>query len=148
MSLMLMPLGRDSANDLVKRWHRHHGPVAGYKFAIGVRDEAGELHGAAIVGRPVARALDDGYTAEVTRLVTDGTPNACSMLYAACWRADRGMGYRRIDTYILASEPGTSLRAAGWRLVGAVRGHSWNTPSRPRVDRHPIEDKTRWEISA
>ncbi|WP_249713896.1 hypothetical protein [Rhizomonospora bruguierae] len=29
------------------------------------------------------RLLDDGLTLEVTRVATDGTRNACSMLYAA-----------------------------------------------------------------
>jgi hypothetical protein len=57
-------------------------------------------------------------------------------------------GYRKLGTYTLASEPGTSLKAAGWRLVGQVKGRSWDTPSRPRVDRHPTQDKIRWEISA
>jgi hypothetical protein len=96
------------------------------------------------MGRPVARASNDGFTAEVTRLVSDGTPNACSMLYAAAARVARDLGYRRIQTYILASEPGTSLKGAGWTKDKDVKGRSWSCPSRPRTDKHPIEDKTRW----
>lgn len=103
----------------------------------------------AVVGRPVARHNDDDWTAEVTRLaVVDGQPNACSLLYGAAWRACRALGYRRLITYTLSTEPGTSLRAAGWRVVGEVRGRSWDTPTRPRVDRHPTQDKLRWEAGA
>lgn len=101
--------------------------------------------GVAIVGRPVSRGRDDGWTLEVTRCCTDGTRNTCSFLYASAWRAARAMGYRRLGTYILASEDGASLRAAGWRIVHEVRGRSWNTPSRPRVDTHPTQGKLLWE---
>jgi hypothetical protein len=115
-------------------------------FAIGLSDGA-TIVGCVIVGKPVARGNDDGYTAEVTRLATDGTKNACSMLYGAAWRAARAMGYRRLMTYTLASEPGTSLVAAGWKAVGEVKGRSWTTPSRPRIDKHPTQDKIRWEAA-
>jgi hypothetical protein len=101
-----------------------------------------------IVGRPVARMRDDGLTAEVTRLCTDGTRNACSFLYGAAAKAAFALGYKRIGTYILASEPGTTLRAAGWRLIGEVKGRSWTTPSRPRVDKHPTQDKLLFEAEA
>ena len=102
------------------------------------------LCGVAIAGRPVARALDDGYTLEVLRVCTDGTPNACSKLYGAMRRAAREMGYRKVITYTLAEESGTSLRAAGWSVDGTTRGDSWDRPNRPRDDRHPIGPKTRW----
>jgi hypothetical protein len=110
-----------------------------------VADEAGTVRGVAIVGRPVARSRDDGLTLEVTRLATDGCDNACSALYAAAWRAARAMGYRRIGTYTLKSEPGTSLRAAGWIIIHEVRGRSWSCESRPRVDKYPDEPKFLWE---
>lgn len=109
---------------------------------------AEEPCGVAVVGRPVARHLQDGWTAEVTRVATDGTRNACSMLYGACWRACRALGWRRLVTYTLDTEPGTSLRAAGWTLVGDAGGGSWSCASRPRVDRHPLQQKLRWEASA
>ena len=99
----------------------------------------------AVVGRPVARHRDDGATLEVTRLCTDGTPHAASKLYAACWRACKAMGYRRLGTYILSSEDGTSLKAAGWRLVHETKGGRWDCPARRREDRHPAEKKTLWE---
>lgn len=105
--------------------------------------------GVAIVGRPKARALDvDDYTAEVTRLcVAEYHRNACSMLYAACWRAWRAMGGRRLVTYTLAEEGGASLRAAGWKLVGEAGGGSWSRKERPRVDLHPLQVKLRWEAA-
>ncbi len=110
-------------------------PIDGLEAAaIGLVHES-VLVGAAIVGRPVARERQDGFTAEVTRLVTDGTPNACSKLYAASWRAWRAMGGRRIGTYLLASEDGTSVKAAGWRLLYETRDRpqGWDTPSRRRT---------------
>lgn len=140
-------IGLDEANAFVKAHHRHHIPVVGHLFSIGAALN-GEIVGVAIVGRPVARMRDDGVTAEITRLCTDGTRNACSFLYGAAARASFALGFKRIGTYILASEPGTSLAAAGWRMVGEVRGRSWSTPSRPRVDKHPTQAKLLFETSA
>lgn len=134
------------ANAFVAEHHRHHKPVVGHLFSIGAALE-GKIVGIAIVGRPVARSRDDGVTAEVTRLATDGTENACSFLYGAAARAAFALGFKRIGTYILASEPGTSLAGAGWRKIGEVRGRSWSTPSRPRVDKHPTQDKLLFENS-
>ena len=145
--LEIVPLGLSEANALVAQWHRHHGPVVGMKFCLGVVS-GGELHGAVIVGRPVARALDDGFTLEVTRCVTDGTKDACSALYGACRRATFALGYRKLITYTLAAETGSSLLGAGWRVVGEVKGRSWSCPSRPRVDKAPLQDKLRWEAPA
>lgn len=147
MKLGLQPLALAAANAFVKQHHRHHGPVLGYKFAIGCT-HGEQLVGVVIVGRPVARMLDNGWTAEVTRLCTNGTPHVASMLYAAAWRAARAMGYRRLITYTLASEPGISLKAAGWRFLGVRGGGSWDHPGRPRVDKHPVERKNLWEVCA
>jgi hypothetical protein len=114
-------------------WHRHHGPPAGCKFCIGVADDQDVLRGVVIVGRPVARLLDDGLTLEVTRTATDGTRNACSLLYAAAWRASKALGYRRLVTYTQRGETGASLRAAGWRVIAQRPPHAgWDRPSRPR----------------
>src|SRR5690242_4854577 len=132
MKLTLVPLPLAEANAFVEQHHRHHGPVVGARFSIGAAADE-QIVGVAIVGRPVARGLQDGYTAEVVRLCTDGTPRAASKLYAASWRAWRAMGGRRLVTYTLVSEPGVSLRAAGWNLVAEVKGREWDTPSRPRV---------------
>ncbi len=150
MTLELQPLESGEANAFIARYHRHHKPLkVGYLFAIGLNDGE-KVVGVSLVGRPVARHLCDGYTAEVRRLCTDGTHNACSMLYAASWRACRAMGYRRLITYILKEEPGTSLRAAGWRLVGMAGGGTWNRPKqgRLRYDNHPTGQKQLWEVRA
>lgn len=157
MSLELCPVTLREANAYVERHHRHHGASRGCIFCVAVDREAEQCEGVgrticgvAIVGRPVNRVLQDGYTAEVTRCCTDGTKNAASKLYAAAWRACRAIGYRRLVTYTLASEPGTSLEAAGFQLVGEVKGRSWHTPSRPRVDLNPAQSelKFRWERAA
>jgi hypothetical protein len=148
MRLAIVPITFAEAVEFVHRHHRHHPPSAGHKYSVACADETGVVRGVAIVGRPVARGNDDGWTLEVTRCCTDGATNACSLLYGACWRAARALGYRRLVTYTLTTEPGTSLRAAGWRVVGAVRGRSWHCASRPRVDRHPTLDKLCWEPAA
>jgi hypothetical protein len=145
--LELLPITLAEANEFVRRVHRHNRPVPGCKFCIGVA-AAGQVVGVAIVGRPIARRLDDGWTAEVIRTCTDGSRNANSMLYGAAWRAAKAMGYRRLITYSLPEEGGASLRAAGWRCVGRAGkkgGGGWNCPSRPRVDLHPLQEKLRWE---
>lgn len=145
--LELVPVTLAEANAFVEQKHRHHGKTAGHKFSVAVGDtETGEIVGVAIVGRPVSRFLDDGWTLEVNRLCTDGTKNACSMLYAAAWRAARAIGYKRLVTYILDTEPGTSLKAVGWRCVGQAGGLRWAGRSRPEVDLCPAQMKIRWEI--
>jgi hypothetical protein len=106
--------------------------VQGCKFSIGVVDEHNELRGVAIVGRPVSRYLDDGFTAEVTRCCTDGIKNGCSFLYAACGRIAKHMGYEKIITYTLVTEHGASLKASNWTRHGICGGGSWDTPGRPR----------------
>ena len=144
MKLRSVPLPLDEANAFVDQHHRHHKPVIGHKFSIGAA--LGErIVGAVIVGRPVARGRDDGLTLEVTRLCTDGTKNACSFLYGAAARAGFALGYKRIGTYILQSEDGVSLRAAGWKMISEVKGRSWSCQSRPRVDKHPTQGKLLWE---
>lgn len=146
MGLTVVPVTLTDACAYVAQHHRHHRPPRGGLFALGVAND-GQIVGVAIVGRPVARALQDGWTAEVTRLCTDGTRNACSILYAAAWRAARALGWRKLITYTLPEEGGASLRAAGWRLIGEAGGGSWNVPSRPRVDKHPTQVKFRWEAA-
>ena len=135
------------AQVFVDEHHRHHKAPVGALFAIGLSDGAA-IRGVIVIGRPVARGLQDGWTAEATRCCTDGVRNGPSMLYRAAWRAAAAMGYRRLITYTLPEEGGASLRAAGFRLVGAAGGGSWNCPGRPRVDLHPLQQKLRWELAA
>ena len=110
--LDLQPITLREANAFVAQHHRHHPPARGCVCAVAVNDGTA-VRGVAIVGRPKARMLQDGFTAEVVRVATDGAHNACSMLYGACWRACRALGYRRLVTYTLPEEGGGSLRAAG-----------------------------------
>lgn len=145
--LWAAPIAFEDAADFVRVHHRHHTPPQGHKFSIAAMFE-GSLVGVVIVGRPVARRRDDGLTLEVTRLCTIGEKNACSFLYGAAARAAFALGYRRIGTYILKSEPGTSLKAAGWKLIGETPGRSWSVPSRPRNDTHPLEPKLLFERTA
>ncbi|RKN09652.1 XF1762 family protein [Streptomyces radicis] len=144
MKLHLRPLTLKQANQLVAELHRHHKPVVTHRFSIGLYDENGVMHGAVIVNKPVARLTPQYKVAEVSRLVTDGTPNACSMLYGAAARAAQAMGFERIQTYILNSEPGTSLKASGWKLEGITKATPWNNKTRKRNDSHPVVDKQRW----
>lgn len=144
--LHIAPITITQAKELVRRHHRTHPrPPRSGLFAIGLMRD-GVLIGAAIIGRPISRHLDDGFTAEVTRVVVpEGVKNGCSMLLGACGRASRAMGYRRTLTYSLPSESGSSLRAAGWRLVGETKGGRWSRAGRPRLDTHPRQAKLRWE---
>lgn len=144
MKLEIVPIFQKEAFEFIERFHRHHKKPVGSIFQIALSDGE-KIVGVAVVGRPVGRFDQDGFTAEVTRLCTDGTKNACSMLYASCWRAARAMGYNRLITFILDSEPGISLRAAGFKLIGKAGGKSWNVPSRPRIDKAPLQFKLRFE---
>jgi hypothetical protein len=143
--LALQPIDFAEACAFVGLHHRHHQPSVGWKFGIGVNDGE-KVVGVVMVGRPVARMLDDGATLEVTRCCTDGTKRAASMLYGAAWRATKALGYGRLITYTLVEEPGTSLRAAGWRELYTTQGGSWSVPSRPRVDTHPLGQKRLWAV--
>lgn len=146
--LTVVPVHFREACAFISLHHRHHRPPQGYKFAVAVRSAA-EVVGVAMTGRPVSRILDDNYTLEVTRLCTLCTAankNACSMLYSACRKAARALGYRQLITYILATESGTSLRAAGWDCLGSAGGGSWNCPSRPRTTDAPTISKIKYAV--
>lgn len=147
MRLTVEHIALEEAQAFVRLHHRHSGKVVGHLFSLGAALD-GKIVGVAIVGRPTARMRQDGVTVEITRLATDGTRNACSFLYGASARAAFALGYKRIGTYILKDEPGTSLKAAGWREIAQVRARSWSTPTRPRVDKHDIQLRMLWETSA
>ena len=105
------------------------------------------LHGVAIVEYPKARGNVDGDTVEVTRVASDGTRNVASMLYGACARAAFALGYRRVITYTQGEEPGTSLDAAGYKIIASRPPRpGWSTPSRPRDnDRYRSVQRQLWE---
>lgn len=142
--LHAVPLTLPEANELVRKWHRHHLPATGHRWSVGVADEAGDIRGCAITSRPVARMTDQYRKLEIVRVATDGCPNACSFLYGRVRRLGELFGYDEVFTFILASEPGTSLRAAGYVEVATSAGGSWNRPSRKRENDHPLEPKRKF----
>jgi hypothetical protein len=147
MSLYAVPVSLAQANEFIILHHRHHQPLRFHKYSIGASKER-RLCGVCTVNRPVSTFMDDGFTLEVARLCTDGTPNACSFLLSRAARAAKALGYRRIQTYTLAEESiasgGASLWAAGWLFSHSSRGGTWNHSGRHRVDKQPIGDKFCW----
>jgi hypothetical protein len=144
LSLRIVPLTLRQANTFIIEHHRHHKPVVGHRFSLGCEDD-GKLVGIAVVGRPVSREIEQYCVAEVTRLATNGTMNACSKLYSACARVAYEMGFDKIQTYILETESGTSLRSSGWSLAATTNGGNWNNSWRKgrRTDQ-PMCVKQRW----
>ena len=138
------PITLKRANEFIALHHRHHKPTQGHKWSICLMHDA-EIVGVAVVGRPVSRHLDDGLTAEVTRLATNGITNGCSMLYGACARVAKAMGYCKIQTYILDTELGVSLKATGWELEALTAGGQWSRTDGivNRTDQ-PTNPKQRW----
>lgn len=139
----VVPLKQSEANEFIACHHRHHKPTQGDKFRVGC-EVKGRLCGVVVVGRPVARNLDDGKTLEVTRMCSDGTPNVCTFLYGKAIQISKLLGYQRLITYTLESEPGSSLKASGFSFVRTTRGGTWSTPSRPRKDKAPLVPKKLW----
>lgn len=141
--LKIRPITFKEAKEYVAKYHRHLSPPVGHKFSISCYDDD-RLCGVIMVGRPVARMLDDGLTVEVNRCCTDGTYNACSKLYGAACRAAEALGYRRIVTYTLESEPGTSLKASNWICDGKAGGTHWSGKRYEGKDVKWSEMKVRW----
>jgi hypothetical protein len=149
MKLTAIPIPIKYANEVVDKHHRHNGRVTGALFAIGALS-GNVLQAVVIVGRPIARALDNGYTAEVLRLcaLPDAQKGVNSFLYGASWRAWKAMGGRKMITYTLKTESGASLRGAGWKQYDASRPQQWNgTRKREELDIYEVE-KYRWEIES
>ena len=145
----VVPLSLSALNDFVARLHRHHKPVQGHRFSIGAVDESGVLRGGASIGRPTSRMVDANSVLEVTRLVTDGSKNACSFLYGRAARIGREMGYSKIQTYILESEPATSLRAAGWHFETMSNRSGFHKHRKDGLERR-VDDlglKQRWALA-
>jgi hypothetical protein len=138
----IVPCTVTAANYWIGAYHRHHPRVAGGLFAAAVMVD-GKCAGVAVAGRP-CRLLQDGETIEITRVATNGARNACSKLYGSVRGAAALLGYRRVFTYTLPDEPGTSLRAAGFVDDGLTKGGTWSRPSRGRTDKSSIAPKRRW----
>ena len=143
MALELRPISFRDAQEFVRENHRHNKPPVGHKFSVACYD-GGRICGVAMVGRPVGRYLDDGFTLEVNRCCTDGTKNACTMLYGAAWRAAKALGYKHMVTYTRQSENGSSLRAAGWKFDGPAGGTHWTGQRYEQTELVLDEPKFRW----
>ena len=140
--MRIKPITFRQASEFINQHHRHRKATVGCKFCIGLFDND-EMIGCAVCGRPVGRFLDDGLTCEINRLCTDGTKNACSMLYGACCRVAKEMGYKKIITYTLVSENGASLRASNFRNEGIAGGTHWT--GKRYTDKEAIDEmKQRW----
>lgn len=146
--LHIVPVTRDDAQTFLRLHHRHlpRAPRVAI-FRVGVVVGSCILVGVATVGTPRARRLQDDRTLEIYRCCTDGTPNAPSCLYRACWRVARELGWSRLITYTLDEEPGTSLEAAGFRVVAETKGGRWSRAGRERKDDGPLCRKLRWEAA-
>ena len=141
--MRVAPITFREASAYINQFHRHHRATIGCKFCISVLGDDDSIHGVAVCGRPVSRRLDDGFTLEVNRVCSDGTRNVCSMLYGACCRIAKEMGYRKVITYTLISEDGASLKASNFVCEGTAGGTHW-TGTRNRGQDIPAEMKRRW----
>lgn len=154
--MKIIPVTYKQASDFVNMYHRHHSASQGCKFCIGVQDND-KLVGVAMCGRPVARKLDDGFTLEINRVCTLGQKNACSMLYGACCRIAKNMGYKKVITYLLESENGASVKASNFTYDGIAGGVNWTSERVQKeikiytllgeeiIKKQPPEEmKTRW----
>lgn len=146
--LRVVPCSVEKAKEYVESIHRHHTASTSARYCVAVVDDTGLVRGVAMVGRPVARVLDDGWTLEVNRVATDGCENACSALYGAARRIAHALGYSRLITYIREDEPGTSMKASGWDFEQKIRARSWDMPGRRRVDKTEIVQRERWSVKA
>jgi hypothetical protein len=141
--LSIRPIHLNEAKEFIKQYHRHNIPPVGGKFAVACYNDKNKC-GVAICGRPVARYFDDGFTLEIYRNCTDGTPNACSKLYGACLRIAKNMGYKKVITYTLESENGASLKASNFMFDGEAGGIAWTGTRRRNYYVSPDEMKSRW----
>lgn len=139
-----IPIELKAANEFVSKIHRHHPPVYRDKFRLACIADDGHMCGVIQAARPVSRILDDGVTIEIVRCCTDGTYNACSFMYSRITRIAKEMWYKKVVTYILEEEFGSSLKASGWEKEADTFGHSWDCPSRPRKTKVPQCNKQRW----
>lgn len=151
--MQLVPVTLSEAKRFVDQHHRHNRAPISWKFGVGLADEEGKLAGVVMAGRCVARGLDKPTNIEITRNCTLGDPNACTRLYGAILRAAKALGYRVAYTYTLVSEPGSSLRAAGWEVDAILEPRAtWACAARDRVqidlfgeETRPPEAKIRWK---
>ena len=134
--LSIIPLSLKEANEFVTKYHRHNKKCAGHKFSIGAVYK-NEIVGVVIVGRPVARKLDNRFTLEINRnCVLDTAPKGtCSFLYSRAIKIWQTMGGKKIITYTLETESGSSLKAVNFNKETTVQTFKKNTGWTTRTNR-------------
>jgi hypothetical protein len=144
VTLRVVPVTITDARKHIERHHSHHHAPVGGLLACAVA-EGDRVCCVAVLSRPVARMLDArGDVAEVTRVASDGTKHAASMCLAAVTRAALALGWRRLVSYTLLGEAGTSYRAAGWRCTGIVEAsQGWHSRGGRTIAQGG--GKARWE---
>ena len=133
--LTCIPLTLKEANAFVKENHRHSKQCRGHRFSLGAvyKDE---LVGAAIIGRAINRYLDNRFTAEILRnCVLEKAPKGtCSFLYSRAMKVWQSQGGKKIVTYTLETETGSSLKAVNFNAAaktGFFKG-GWQNRSNRR----------------
>ena len=151
----IKPVSIKNANEFIKTYHRHHRPTSrnSGRWALAAYDNENELIGVAIASNPVSATYMDGITLEVTRLCVkeNAQKGTASFLLSKCCRIRKEMGGSRIITYTLESESGSSLKGAGWNLVGHVKPHNrwiekskYDGKARDKLEIYQLS-KYRWE---
>ena len=151
-AMEIRPVTRKIQRALVARWHSHHLPTIGETLAIGAYVD-GDPVAVIVLGLPVAPALQNGVTWEVTRLAVgpDAPRYAASRLLGAASRAMDAIGIRRQISYTRIDERGTCYRAANWYPTAIVRGDGGSHGNRatwlPGLHMRSTEvcDRVRWE---
>lgn len=156
--LTIRPATLREANNFVRRWHSHNKPVKGCMFAAACETRGRDVVGVAIVGRPIAPALQDGRTIEVTRVATPGLRadrrcwGAMSMLLRSVWQAAWALGVRRGVSYTRSDESGRGYEAAGWVAVATTRPEEWTGGNKSMrwlpglyVPTTELVERVRWE---
>jgi len=147
---MIIPITFEKACRFVNMHHRHHFNSHAHKWSIGYEEE-GKLIGVGMIGRPLNRHLDDGLSLEITRVcVLENNPNVCSIIISALCRSAKSMGYKRVYTYTLESESGSSLKGCGFENMATTISKKWvrhrtiQTKLFTNKLDHLLENKIRW----
>src|SRR5207244_3118103 len=108
------------AHAFTDKYHRHlDGARANAKFAIGLKDDTGDLVAVLTAGRPSDGKTNQHTILELSRVTTkDNNPNACSILIAAATKVAVIFGCERVQTFTLPHEDGASYLACGFRFDG------------------------------
>ena len=147
--LKCIPLTLKEANAFVKEHHRHNKECRGHRFSIGAIYK-NKLVGVAIIGRPVSRNFDFRFVSEINRnCVLENAPKGtCSFLYSRAMKVWQSQGGKKILTYTLETEPGSSLKAVNFIPVAKTNYYKngWNNGG--KINRSVDYVKTRkirWE---